>query len=160
MPTTIASARAEFIRQMSRDNSATERPRLLEVLDAMITWSQAHASLVRFRADGDPKGAIRFEEVATGGVFWAATPRRENVPLLQLLPGSNHLLSDLDRSDAVSRLNAVTREGNPAGRLQLGFGALKNPAARAAVMQLMDELAEKVEAARRRPATTARSAVS
>ena len=135
---------------MAKKNAKT----LLLILDAMITWSQAHASLVRFRADGDPKGAIRFEEVATGGVFWAATPRRENVPLLQLLPGSNHLLSDADRSDAVSRLNAVTREGNPAGRLQLGFGALKNPSARAAVMQLMDELAEQVEAARRRPAMT------
>lgn len=155
MPPTLASARAEFIRHMNRDNGPAERPRLLAVLDAMITWSEAHPAHVLFRSDDNTKGVIRFEEVVTGSVFWVATPRRENVPLLQLLPGSSRLLTEEERADAVTRLNAVTREENPAGRMQLGFGALKNPAARAAVIQLMDELLEKVEGARRSPAAVA-----
>jgi hypothetical protein len=87
-------------------------------------------------------------------VFWVVTPRRQNVPLLQLLPGSSRLLTDDERSEIVTRLNAHTREENPAGRMHIGFGALKNPAGRAAVLELMDELLEKVQPANR---TTAKA---
>ena len=145
MSVTLSSAREEFMRHMYRDNVVAERPRMLAVLDAVIAWSAAHPDLVRFRPDGNANGVIRFEQVATSTVFWAATPRRENVPLLQLLPGSGRLLSEGDRKDAVTRLNAYTREDNPAGRLQIGFGALKNPAGRAAVFELMDELLKKCQ---------------
>jgi len=145
MPPTLSTAREEFIRQMYRDNVLAERPRLLAVLDAVIAWSAAHPGLVRFRPDDNTKGVIRFEEVATNTVFWAATPRRQNVPLLQLMPGAARLLTDEEREDAVSRLNSYTREDNPAGRMHIGFGALKNPAGRAAVLALMDELLGKVQ---------------
>lgn len=149
MPPTLSTAREDFIRHMYRDNVLAERPRLLAVLDAVIAWSAAHSELVRFRPDENTKGVIRFEEVATNTVFWTATPRRSNSPLLQLLPGSSRLLTDEERSAAVTRLNSFTREENPAERMHIGFGALKNPAGRAAVLQLMDELLEKVRPAAR-----------
>ncbi len=148
MPPTLASAREEFIRHMYRDNVVTERPRMLAVLDAVIAWSAAHPGHVRFSPDGNAKGAIRFEEVATGSAFWVATPRRHNSPLLQILPGSSRFLTAEERSAAVTSLNTHTTELNPAGRMHIGFGALKNPARREAVFQLMDELLDKVQAGR------------
>ena len=144
MPPTLASARDEFITHMYRDNMVAERPRLLAVLDAVIAWSAQHPDVVRFRPDENTKGVIRFEDVGTGNVFWAATPRRSNVPILQLLPNSSRVLTEQERADAVTRLNSHTREENPADRMHISFGALKNPAGRAAVLELMDELAAKV----------------
>ena len=44
----------------------------------------------------------------------------------------------------MTRLISHTREENPADRMHISFGALKNPAGRAAVLELMDELAAKV----------------
>lgn len=149
MSATLSTAREEFIRHMYRDNVVADRARLLAVLDAVIAWSAAHPGLVRFRPDDNAKGIIRFEDVATNTVFWAATPRRQNVPLLQLLPGGGRLLTEEERSDVVSRLNSFTREDNPAGRMHIGFGALKNPAGRQAVLDLMDELLGKVQPANR-----------
>lgn len=155
MPATLSAAREEFIRHMYRDNVVAERPRLLAVLDAVIAWSALHPELVRFRPGDDSKGVIRFEDVSTNTVFWSATPRRQNVPLLALLPGSSRLLTDEERSEAVTRLNSYTREDNPAGRMHIGFGALKNPAGRAAVLELMDELLSKVQPAARATAKSA-----
>jgi hypothetical protein len=149
MSTTLASAREEFIRHMYRDNVVADRPRLLAVLDAVLAWSASHPELVRFRPDDNTKGIIRFEDVASNTVFWAASPRRENVPLLQLLPGSARFISEDVRSDAVSRLNAQTREANPNGSMHIGFGALKSPVGRAAVLELMGELLEQMQPANR-----------
>src|SRR5688572_22117002 len=106
MPSTLSNAREEFMRHVHRDNVLAERPRLLAVLDAVIAWSAQHAEYIRFRPDENGKGAIRFEDIATGNVFWVATPRRHNVPLLQLLPGSARVLTEEERSDAVTRLNS------------------------------------------------------
>jgi hypothetical protein len=149
MSATLSSAREDFIRHMYRDNLVAERPRLLAVLDALIAWSATHPELVRFRPDDNAKGIIRFEETATNTVFWTATPRRQNSPLLHLLPGGARLLTDEDRADAVNRLNSYTREANPADRMHIGFGALKNTEGRAAVLSLMDELLQKVHPANR-----------
>jgi hypothetical protein len=148
MPPTLAAAREEFMRHMYRDNVVGERPGLLAVLDAIIAWSATHQDLVRFRPDDNTKGVIRFEDVATGTVFWAATPRRQNSPMLQILPGSSRLLTDEQRAEAVTRLSTYTRESNPE-RMNIGFGALKNAAGRAAVFALMDELLERVRPAAR-----------
>lgn len=149
MPTTLASAREEFIRHMYRDNVVADRPRLLAVLDAVIAWSNAHPDLIRFRPDDNTKGVIRFEDVGSKTVFWAASPRRANVPLLQLMPGASRFISEETRTDVVTRLNAQTREANPNGSMHIGFGALKSPAGRAAVLELMDELLDKMQPANR-----------
>ena len=149
MPTTLSTAREEFMRHMYRDNVVADRPRLLAVLDAVIAWSAARADFIRFRPDESGKGVIRFEDTATGNVFWVATPRRQNSPMLQLMPGSARLLTDDVRADAVTRLNSYTREENPLGRMHISFGALKNVAGRAAVLELMEELLANVQPASR-----------
>jgi hypothetical protein len=134
---------------MYRDNVVADRPRLLAVLDAVIAWSNAHPGLVKFRPDDNTKGVIRFEDVGSKTIFWAASPRRANVPLLQLLPGASRFLSEEARADVVTRLNAQTREANPNGSMHIGFGALKSPVGRAAVLELMDELLDKLQPANR-----------
>jgi hypothetical protein len=149
MPTTLSAAREEFIRHMYRDNVVADRPRLLAVLDAVLAWSAAHPNQVRFRPDENTKGVIRFEDIASNTVFWAASPRRQNVPLLQLLPGASRFVSEETKTEAVARLNAHTREANPNGNMHIGFGALKSPVGRAAVLELMDELLDKMQPANR-----------
>ena len=145
MPPTLATARDAFIREMYRDNTVAERPRLLAVLDAVIAWSNANAGRVRFRPDENTKGVIRFEDISNNAVLFMVSPRRENVPLLQLLPGAARLLTEDERSDIVARLNSHTRELNPLSRMHIGFGALKNATGRAAVFALMDEVLQKVQ---------------
>jgi hypothetical protein len=144
MPPTLATARDAFIKEMYRDNAAAERPRLLAVLDALIAWSTANGTRVRFRPDDNTRGVIRFEDVSSNAVLFMVSPRRENVPLLQLLPGAARLLTEDERSDVVTRLNAHTRELNPLSRMHISFGALKNAEGRAAVFALMDEVLQKV----------------
>lgn len=147
MPPTLATAREAFIREMYRDNGVAERPRLLAVLDAVIAWSAANAGRVRFRPDENTKGVIRFEDISNNAVLLMVSPRRENVPVLQLLPGAGRLLTDDERTDVVTRLNSHTRELNPLGRMHISFGALKNEAGRAAVFALLDEVLQKVQRA-------------
>ena len=145
MPPTLATAREAFIREMYRDNTVAERPRLLAVLDAVIAWSSANSGRVRFRPDENTKGVIRFEDISNNAVLIMVSPRRENAPVLQLLPGAGRLLTDAERADIVARLNSYTRELNPLSRMHISFGALKNPTGRAAVFALMDELLQKVQ---------------
>jgi len=153
MSTTLSAAREEFIKHMYRDNVVADRPRLLAVLDAVLAWSAAHPELIRFRRDENTKGVIRFEDVASNTVFWAASPRRSNVPLLQILPGATRFVSHETRAEAVARLYAHTREANPNGNIHCGFGDLKRPDGRAAVLELMDELLDKLQPANRVKAT-------
>ncbi|HSA56404.1 MAG TPA: hypothetical protein VLE53_11925 [Gemmatimonadaceae bacterium] len=146
MSATLPLARAAFLSAVSRDTIQTERTRLLAVLDAMIAWSDAHPGLVRFRADPNEKGVVRFECADSKAIFWAATPRRHDAPVLELLPGASRFLTDEERASAMSTLNAHTREDlDPAGRLHISFGALKNAAAQAAIFELMDGLLAKTQ---------------
>ena len=144
MPPTLATARDAFIKEMYRHNTLPERPRLLAVLDALIAWSSANATRVRFRPDENTKGVIRFEDVSSNAVLFMVSPRRANVPVRQLLPGATRLLSEDERTDVVTRLNSYTRELNPLSRMHISFGALKNAEGRAAVFELMDEVLRKV----------------
>ena len=89
-------------------------------------------------------------------MIWSATPRRNDAPVLELLPGASRFLSAEERLGAVETLSAHTRESlDPAGRLHIGFGALKNASACKAVLTLMDELLEKTESALRQDADVA-----
>ena len=144
MPPTLAMAREAFIKGMNRDTVPSERPRLLAVLDTMIAWSVARESKLKFRAEENTKGAVRFDRADSNVVFWSASPRRSESPLLEFGPGACRALNPEEKANVASTLNAHTRETvEPTGRLHIGFGALKNKAASAAVLELMGELLEK-----------------
>jgi hypothetical protein len=143
MPPTVSLAREAFIARMNRDTAHVERPRLVAVLDAILAWSAARPD-VQFRADDNTKGIIRFECVDSHAVLWSATPRHQDTPVLELLPGASRVLSDEERATAIATLGAHTSQiQDPTGRLHIGFSALKNANARTAVMDLMGELVTK-----------------
>lgn len=151
MSRTLPVARDEFITAMSRDTVKPERPRFLAVLDAMIAWSVARPNLLKFHVDDSHPGVVSFERVGSKAVFWSASARRSDVPKLELLPRASRALTPEERANVTNALNAHSREelavGDP---LRIGFGALKNEAARTAVLSLMDELLAVTE-----PATAA-----
>jgi hypothetical protein len=161
MSSSLSLAREAFIKSMNRDTDHGERPRLVAVLDAMIAWSLARPKLLKFRVDAGEKGVLRFERVGSDLVFWSASPRRQDAPVLELLPGASRALTAEERASAMSTLNAHTRETlEPTGRLQISFGALKNAAASAAVLELMGALLAKTPNGKPDAKATARAAES
>lgn len=151
MPATLSLAREAFIKGMNRDTVPVERPRLLAVLDAMIAWSVKRPDALQFRVDDNERGVVRFEQTGSHAIFWSAAPRRNDVPVLELLPAAARVLTEQERADVIATLGTHTREAlDPAGRMHIGFGALKNAAACAAVLQLMGELLTKTETVTRK----------
>jgi hypothetical protein len=74
-------------------------------------------------------------------IVWAASPRRQDVPCLELAPKSSKTLSAEDREKLTNTLNAHMREPLlPEERLRIGFSALKNAAALSAVQSAVEEL--------------------
>ncbi|MGH7665286.1 MAG: hypothetical protein ACRENI_13500 [Gemmatimonadaceae bacterium] len=141
MTRTLPAARNEFITAMKRDTVDTERPRFLAVLDAMIAWSAAHSAQLRFRAGETRPGVVSFERVGSKDVFWAACPKKRDTPRLELIPRAARTLGAEQRAAAANALNAHSRETlSSDDPLRIGFGALKNGTARAAVLALMDQL--------------------
>ena len=70
---------------------------------------------------------------------------RGDGPKLELLPRAASVLPAEQRTAAMDVLNAHSRElleGDD--KLCIGFSAMKNPAARTAIMTLMDQLLEQV----------------
>lgn len=141
MSLTLPVARSEFISAMSRDTVVPERPRLLAVLDALIAWSVARPTMLKFHADEGHPGVVSFERVGSKAIFWSASARRGDCPKLELLPRASRALTPEERANATIALNAHSREelavGDP---LRIGFGALKNEAGRTAVLALMEQL--------------------
>lgn len=141
MSRTLPVARDAFLTAMNRDTAGSDRPRYTAVLDAMIEWSLARPEQLRFRDDESTKGVVSFQRIGSNVVFWAARPMRGAGPKIELLPRASSVLPNERLESAREAINACSREileGDD--RLAIGFGAMKNPQARAAVFTLMDEL--------------------
>jgi len=118
-----------------------DRQRLVKVLDALIAWSVARPTALAFRTDEKRSDVLAFELVRTGAVFWSAGAVRGASPKLEIYPPSGPSRSAEDRATVMETLNAHSREVLVEGdRLRIGFGALKNEAARRAVLALMQQL--------------------
>jgi hypothetical protein len=137
----LPMARTEFITALNRDTGKTERPRFLEVLDAIVAWSVARPDRLRFRNDETKPGVISFERVGSNVVFWSVHPRRGADPTVEFIPRSASVLSEADRAEVMNALNAHSRESlTKDDKLRIGFGALKNQTARAAILTMMEQL--------------------
>lgn len=141
MTRTLSVARETFVAAIKRDTPGTELPRLVAVLDALIQWSVARPELLAFRTDDGASPTVSFERVGSKVVFWSARVTRGEGPKLEIYPPTGRSLSVEDRMKVMDTLNIHSRDVLVEGdRLRIGFGALKNVAARTAVLALLDEL--------------------
>lgn len=141
MPRTLPDARLAFIAAMTRDTPGTDLPRYVAVLDALIAWSVARPALLAFRAADTASDVLCFERVGTRTAVWTARAARGTGPRLEIDRTAGSALSEDMRADIIDTLNAHTRKALVEGdRLQIGFGALKNDTARAAVLGLVERL--------------------
>lgn len=141
MSRTLAEAHQAFVAAIKRDTPGTDLPRFTKVLDALIAWSVARPNLLQFRADESRSDVIAFQLVGKKVVFWSAQATRGAGPKLEIYPPTGRALSAEERALVLETLNAHSREVLEEGdRLRIGFGALKNDAARAAVLALMKQL--------------------
>ena len=143
MTRTLADARAAFVAALKQDTPGTELPRLVAVLDALIAWSAARPELLSFRPPSGRGGTVGFERVGVGAKapFWSAQVTRGAGAKLEIHGKVGEALSDAERAAVIETLNAHSRDVLVDGdRLRIGFGALKNAAAQAAVLALMERL--------------------
>lgn len=143
MSRTLPLAHQAFVAAISRDTSETELPRLVAVLDALIAWSAGRSGALAFRDADARSDVISFERVGAGAkaVFWSAQVTRGEGPKLEIRAPTGRPLSPEERAAALETLNAHSREVLVEGdRLRISFGALKNSAALAAVLALMQQL--------------------
>jgi hypothetical protein len=141
MSRTLPAARDAFVAAISQDTPGTDLPRLVAVLDALIAWSVARPERLTFRADAVRSPVISFARVGSKVAFWSVQVTRGVGPRLEISPPTGAALSDEDRATVLRTLNAHSREALVEGdRLRIGFGALKNDVARAAVFALMEQL--------------------
>jgi hypothetical protein len=134
MSRTLPIAQQAFVAAMQRDKPGTDLPRFVAVLEALTSWSAARPGLLAFRADEVRKDVVSFERAGSKVVFWSAQVTRGTGPRLEI-----H--APTDRATVMQTLNANSRNVLVEGdRLRIGFGALKNAEARAAVLALMDRL--------------------
>jgi hypothetical protein len=138
---TLSSAREAFVEAVRRDTPGTDLPRYVAVLDALLAWSATRSAQLAFRADAGAKNAISFVRSGTTVAFWSARPVRADAPALEIGSLSSTSLSAEARARAIATLNAHSRSVLIDGdRLRIGFGALKNTAARSAILDLLDDL--------------------
>ena len=141
MPRTLAEAHQQFVAAIRRDTPGSDLPRLVRVLDTLVEWSVARPEQLEFRADEGRREVISFGLAGRKAVFWSAQVTRGTGPRLELYPSAGRVASEEVRASVLETLNAHSREVLAEGdRLRIGFGALKNDAARAAVLAVMEQL--------------------
>ncbi len=141
MSRTLPAAREAFVAAMKRETAGTELPRLVAVLDALIKWSVARPQQLAFQGDDSAAGVLAFERVPSKVVLWSVRTTRGDAPKLEIYPPTGRSLTPEERAKVMETLNAHSREVLVENdRLRIGFGALKNVAAREAVLKLLGEL--------------------
>jgi xanthine dehydrogenase molybdopterin-binding subunit B len=138
---TLPAAREALVAAIVRDTPGAEQRRLVKVLDILLAWSAARGARLAFRTDATRSGVLAFQLEGTRTVFWSAQVTRGAGPALELFPPSGASLPAEVRALVRQTLNVHSRRALTDGdRLRIGFGALKNDAARAAVLALMARL--------------------
>ena len=141
MSRTLPDAREALVAAIKRDTPGTDLPRYIAVLDALIAWSKARPELLTFRDADTRTDVLSFNRANTKESFWTAQVTRGTGPRLELHLAASRPMSARDRALVLETINAHSREVLEEGeRLRIGFGALKNAAALAAIQNLMTEL--------------------
>lgn len=139
----LAAVRAPFLAAVARDTPGSDLARYTEVLDELLAWCAAHPDRVEVSAEPSASGVVAFAPVArASGPRWSIRPVRGDAPMVEIIPTTGPQ-QEAQRERVRALFNAHSRAVlGPDARLRIGFGALKNPAARAALIALLDELTD------------------
>ncbi len=141
VPRTLPLAREAFVSAIGHDTPGTDLPRYVAVLDALLAWSAARPQQLAFREETTPRGDISFVRAGTKEVLWSVRVLRGSAPVLEIAPPAGASLTAEGRTHALETLNRHSRVVlTGEDRLRIGFAALKNAAARTAVLSLLDDL--------------------
>jgi hypothetical protein len=137
----LVTQRAAFLAAVARDTPGSDLARYTEVLDEVLAWVVARADRVAVTAEPSAAGVIAFTPAAgAAGPRWSLRPVRGDAPLVEILPAAG-TRQDAQRERVRAMFNAHSRVVLGADdRLRIGFGALKKPAARTALLALLDTL--------------------
>ena len=134
----VEEHRTAFLTRMRRYVKGDDRQRYEALLDELISWSAKQPNLEFI--DNGTADTVGFRR-PSGPVFWSATARPADGPRLELLPRSGDALPAEARSMAREILQSFTREElDNETTLRIPFQALKGPATRAKVKELMATL--------------------
>lgn len=141
-PSSLDASRTAFIAGVRRETPGSDLPRYVAVLDVLLAWAATHADRVVLSPSARQPRRIRFEHVGTRSPLWSAHAKRTGSPMLEIhVESSSPTPGGERRAEVMRTLNAHTRVTLAEGdRLLIGFGALKNDAALAAVLALLDRL--------------------
>jgi hypothetical protein len=119
----------------------SERQSFTEVLDYFIKWSATRQSAIQHYDKEHNPAAVSFARTSDSAVFWTAYPRVDEGAKFEILPRRYASLSPELREDAQSVLCAIGHwDPNEASSMRLPFLALKRPATRDRVTELLDRL--------------------
>lgn len=142
-PSSLDACRTAFIAGVRRETPGSDLPRYVAVLDALLAWAATHADRVVLSPSARQPRRIRFEHVGTRSPIWSVHAKRTGSPMLEIHIGSSPTPGAERRAEVMRTLNAHTRATLVDGdRLLIGFGALKNATALAAVLALIGRLLE------------------
>lgn len=139
----LDALRADFLAAVARDTPGTDLARYTAVLDEVLAWSTAGTDRGRLvpATPTAAAGVIAFAPASGDpGPRWSVRPVRGGGPVIEVAASAG------DLQDAqVARIRAVFGAHSRAAvgahaRPRIGFSALKNPAARAALFELLEEL--------------------
>ena len=140
MPT-LDESREAFLVNMRTMSGASERPQFEEILDDFVGWSAARPTDMVYHDKDSHQNVVSFRLAGSAQVIWTAYPKRSAGAKLTVLPGGNGRLPDALLAEIVAKLQGVTTEPVSANKkLDIPFRALKSPARRAVVKEVIDAI--------------------
>ena len=141
VPAALDEIRTTFIEAMRKETPGTDLPRYVAVLDALLAWAGERSSRLALRPAARRADLIRFDRAGTKASFCSIQAPRAGAPTVEIHLAPSRPSSAEHREEVLRTLNAHSRIALVEGdRLRIGFGALKNAAALAAVLAVMDRL--------------------
>ena len=138
----VPEFRQTFATMIGRDTSHTELSRHIAVLDVLLAWAAAPRRRLVPRVSGTKADAVFFDHADARIALFVVRVSRSAGATLEICPTTGRTLSADDLATVLVTLNGCSRGAAlvQGDRLRIGFGALKNVAAREAVCGLMAEL--------------------
>jgi hypothetical protein len=138
---TLQEHRTAFLEQVNRYLPHHEEcKRFAQVLDHFIAWSRARGDVAPLEIEYN-EHAVSFVRTSDRAVLWTASPIRSDGARFEVLPRMRRALNEEQLRDAKEVFTSLNFEqADDDSILRVRFAALKAPATRERVTQLMERL--------------------